>query len=325
MNEEHSVSVNDELMAGEKLFPATPKRGKSKINKEAVAGTLFASIQLMGFLIFGATPLIMAFAMAFLDMHSFSFKDAKLVGPSIFENFKTVLTDDKFWDAIGNTLVFSISTFVCLILSLLIAYLLSKEIRGKKAFRIIYFIPYVCSAVAVILMWSFIFNPTYGMLNTILAEINPELAIKWTTDAGDFVALVLFISIWGGMGYSIILFTAALTNVNRATIEAATIDGAGAVSVFFNVVLPGISPTTFYLLVTGIIGALQSFATSQILSKDGGPDGVGITIVFYLYNEIFGPMNMGVASASAWILSIFILIATIINFVGSKKWVSYDQ
>ena len=127
------------------------------------------------------------------------------------------------------------------------------------------------------------------------------------------------------MGYSIVLFTAALTNVNRSTVEAATIDGAGPFRVFWNVVFPAISPTTFFLLVTGLIGALQSFATSNILDKDGGPDSSGITIVFYLYNKIFDEMNMGVASASAWILSLLILIITIFNFVGSKKWVSYDQ
>lgn len=321
MNENRSVSADKEVV-GEEFFSTTPKKRKKPINKEEVAGTLFASIQLLGFVIFGAIPLLMAFAMAFLDMHNFTFKNVSWAG---FENFKTVLTDPKFWDSIVHTLIFSISTFICLVLSLLVAYLLNKDIRGRKAFRMIYFIPYVCSSVAVILMWSFIFNPEYGMVNMWLAKIDPDLVIAWTRDAKDFVALVLFISVWGGMGYSIILFTAALTNINRSTVEAAKIDGAGAFRVFWNVVLPGISPTTFYLLVTGIIGALQSFATSQILSKDGGPDGVGITIVFYLYNKIFKSMDMGVASASAWVLSIFILVATIINFVGSKKWVSYDQ
>ncbi len=323
MNEKHSVSlVND--VTGEALFPVTPKKRKKPINKEAIAGTIFASGPLLGFIIFGVIPLCLAFAMAFLKMKGFSFKGAKLADP-IFDNFKTVVQDNKFWESIVNTLIFGISTLICLVLSLAVAYLLSKEIKGRKTFRMIYFIPYVCSAVAVVLMWGYIFNTEFGILNMFLKELNPKWQLRWTEDATDFRILVIFISVWGGMGYSIVLFTAALTNVNRSTVEAATIDGAGPFRVFWNVVFPAISPTTFFLLVTGLIGALQSFATSNILDRDGGPDSSGITIVFYLYNKIFDEMNMGVASASAWILSLLILIITIFNFVGSKKWVSYDQ
>ncbi len=322
MNDKHSVSIDNQAVAGEMLFPVTPIKRRKRINKEALSGTLFASLPLIGFLLFGAIPLVLAFAMAFLNMKGFSFAGASWAG---FDNFKTVIQDDKFWESIRNTLVLGISTLICLVLSLIVAYLLSRDIKGRKVYRMIYFIPYVCSAVAVVLMWGYIFNTEYGVLNMLLKSIDPDLVLRWNQNATDFVILVIFISVWGGMGYSIVLFTAALTNVNRSTIEAATIDGAGAVKVFWNVVFPAISPTSFYLLVTGIIGALQSFATSNILDKEGGPSGAGITIVFYLYNKIFDEMNMGQASASAWILSLLILVITIFNFVGSKKWVSYDQ
>ena len=322
MNDKHSVSIDNQAVAGEMLFPVTPIKRRKRINKEALSGTLFASLPLIGFLLFGAIPLVLAFAMAFLNMKGFSFAGASWAG---FDNFKTVIQDDKFWESIRNTLVLGISTLICLVLSLIVAYLLSRDIKGRKVYRMIYFIPYVCSAVAVVLMWGYIFNTEYGVLNMLLKSIDPDLVLRWNQNATDFVILVIFISVWGGMGYSIVLFTAALTNVNRSTIEAATIDGAGAVKVFWNVVFPAISPTSFSLLVTGIIGALQSFATSNILDKEGGPSGAGITIVFYLYNKIFDEMNMGQASASAWILSLLILVITIFNFVGSKKWVSYDQ
>ena len=298
MNDKHSVSIDNQAVAGEMLFPVTPIKRRKRINKEALSGTLFASLPLIGFLLFGAIPLVLAFAMAFLNMKGFSFAGASWAG---FDNFKTVIQDDKFWESIRNTLVLGTSTLICLVLSLIVAYLLSRDIKGRKVYRMIYFIPYVCSAVAVVLMWGYIFNTEYGVLNMLLKSIDPDLVLRWNQNATDFVILVIFISVWGGMGYSIVLFTAALTNVNRSTIEAATIDGAGAVKVFWNVVFPAISPTSFYLLVTGIIGALQSFATSNILDKEGGPSGAGITIVFYLYNKIFDEMNMGQASASAWI------------------------
>ena len=322
MNDKHSVSIDNQAVAGEMLFPVTPIKRRKRINKEALSGTLFASLPLIGFLLFGAIPLVLAFAMAFLNMKGFSFAGASWAG---FDNFKNVVQDDKFWESIRNTLVLGTSTLICLVLSLIVAYLLSRDIKGRKVYRMIYFIPYVCSAVAVVLMWGYIFNTEYGVLNMLLKSIDPDFVLRWNQNATDFVILVILISVWGGMGYSIVLFTAALTNVNRSTIEAATIDGAGAVKVFWNVVFPAISPTSFYLLVTGIIGALQSFATSNILDKEGGPSGAGITIVFYLYNKIFDEMNMGQASASAWILSLLILVITIFNFVGSKKWVSYDQ
>lgn len=322
MNDKHSVSVNNEVVAGETFFPATPKKRRKPINKEAVAGTLFASIPLVGFLIFGLIPLAIAFAMAFLKIRDFSITDAEYVG---FQNFKDVLSDPEFGKSILNTVVLGSSTLISQVLALLIAYLLSKEINGRKVFRIIYFIPYVCSAVAVVLMWQYIFNPNYGILNQMLGRTGDD-SINWFNNPDLFATMIIFISVWSGMGYPIILYTAALTNVNRSTVEAATIDGAGAFRVFWNVILPGISPTSFYLLVTGIIGALQSFTTSNVLAPDGGPSGKGITIVFYLYRKIFNYVGqMGLASASSWVLSLLILGVTIINFVGSKKWVSYDQ
>ena len=325
MNDTHSVSTVNKVI-GEDVAPIKPKKRRKPINKEEISGTLYASIPLLGFLIFGVIPLCMAFAMAFLKMSGFGFQGAK---PAGWDNFKYVLTDELFWESIVNTCVLGSSTFICQILALLVAYLLSKDIRGRKAFRMIYFIPYVCSGVAIVLMWKYIFNPHFGILNQMLGRTGDNI-INWLNDSRYYSWVVIFISVWSGMGYPIVLYTAALTNVNRSTVEAATIDGAGPFRVFWNVVFPAISPTSFFLLVTGVIGALQSFATSNVLSSGttnaNGPNNDGLTIVFYLYRKIFDyDGQMGYASASSWILSLIILGVTIINFVGSKKWVSYDQ
>jgi multiple sugar transport system permease protein len=201
---------------------------------------------------------------------------------------------------------------------------LSKEIKGKKAFRMIYFIPYVCSVVAVTLMWKYMFNTNFGVINQMLGRTGDN-AIDWLGDSAYFSWAVIIMSVWSGMGYSIILYTAAFTNVNKEMVEAATIDGASTTRCFFSIILPSISPTSFYLLVMGVIGALQSFATTNVLAADGGPDRDGITIVFYLYRNMFQYDDMvGVASATAWVLAFFIGVLTIIQFWGSKKWVSYD-
>lgn len=302
--------------------PVGGVKRKKGINKEEVAGTLLASIPLIGFLIFGLVPLVLALAMAFLHMRGFGFEGAT---PARWDNFKTVLTDPTFIHSIGNTIKMGSSVLISQLFALFIAYFLSKPIRGKKAFRTIFFVPYVCSVVAVTLMWKYMFNTNYGIINQILGKTGDD-AIEWLGDSKYYTWAVIIMSVWSGMGFGIVLYTATLTNVNNNMVEAAKIDGAGATRTFLSIILPSISPTSFYLLVMGVIGALQAFAVTNVLSADGGPNGDGITIVFYLYRRVFDYTNtMGEASASAWILSIMILIVTVIQFIVSKYWVNYDE
>ena len=150
-------------------------------------------------------------------------------------------------------------------------------------------------------------------------------AIDWLGDSKYFSTAVIIMSVWSGMGYGIILYTAALTNVNKSVIEAARIDGANNIQIFFKIILPAISGTSFYLLVMGVIGALQSFAITNVLAANGGPNGDGVTVVFWLYRRVIEYDNMlGVASAGSWFLAIIIMAITGLQFFVSKKWVSYD-
>ena len=251
--------VADEGKSAE--IPAKPpkKRFKASLREELV-GTALASIPLVGFAIFALVPLVTALAMAFFKMKGFGFDGAKWVG---FGNFATIFKDPIFWKSIPNTLIFAIGTLVSQVLALLVAYFLSREIKGRKVFRMIYFMPYVCSVVALTLMWKTIFNTNYGILNQILGK-SGENAINWFSP-NLYRSTVIFMGVWSGMGYGILLYTAALTNVNKSCVEAAKIDGANAFRVFWSVVLPSISPTSFYLLVTGVIGALQAFAVQNLL------------------------------------------------------------
>lgn len=277
-------------------------------------------IPVLGFCIFGLIPMILAIGMAFMDIKGFSFEGATWNG---IENFKDVLSDDLFWQSIVNTLYMSVSTFINIFLSLIIAYLLTKNIKAKKVFRTIYFVPYVCSVVAITLMWQWIFNNRFGVVNNLFKAWGWE-PINWFNDPDWFIPVLIFMGVWSGTGYGIILYGAALTNVNSTLYEAAKVDGANSFKTFLHITIPAISPTTFYLLIMGIIGALQEFARPQIISSSGGPDNVGVTVVFYLYRRAFQYMEMGPASASAWLLAIVIIIITIINFGVSKLWVSYD-
>lgn len=320
---DEDVSASPVAMRGSGLEKLYKKRHKRSLG-EGASGFAMASIPVIGFVLFGMIPLILALAMAFMYVPGKgNIMKAEFVG---LQNFEEVLSDHMFWQSIGNTLKMAISLPICIVIALVIAYLLTKNIKGRSFFRGVYFVPYVCCAVAVTLMWELIFNQNHGIINSWLG-LTRDTAIGWLTEASTYTLCLIIIGIWSGTAYGIVLYGAALTNVNRSLYEAAKVDGAGSVRCFFNITLPGVSPTSFYLLTTGLIGALQEFTRPQMLGggEGAGPNNNGLTIVFYIYRRAFEYNNqMGVAAAAALILAIFILIVTAINFVVSKKWVSYD-
>lgn len=296
------------------------KKKKRKVSREGLAGFTLSFAPVLGYLIFSMIPMVLAVFMSFMEIEGYDIFDSSFVG---FDNFKYVLQDEVFWDSIVTTLYMSLSTFVNIVLALLIAFLLTKNIKCKKMFRTIYFVPYVCSVAAITIMWKMIFNYPFGILNSIFHD-DPVDGINWFGDERFFVPALLIMGVWSGTGYGIILFGAALTNVNSTLYEAAKVDGANSVKCFIHITVPAVSPTIFFLLVTGLIGALQEFARPQIIAADGGPGNAGLTVVFYLYQQGFTYYHMGRASATAWLLAIFIMILTVINFTVSKFWVSYD-
>jgi len=283
-----------------------------------------ASIPVTGFVLFGMIPLVLTLAMAFMYVPGKgNLAKAEFVG---LRNFQEVLADHMFWQSIQNTLKMAISLPICIVIALLVAFLLTKKIKGRSFFRAVYFVPYVCCAVAVALMWELIFNQNHGIINSWLG-LNRENAIPWLTDSSTYMLCLIIIGIWSGTAYGIVLYGAALTNVNQTLYEAARVDGASSFRCFFNITLPSISPTSFFLLTTGLIGALQEFTRPQIIGggQGAGPNNDGLTIVFYIYRRAFVYDNqMGEAAAAALVLAVIILIVTAINFVVSKRWVSYD-
>lgn len=295
--------------------PITISRKKKKVKQEEVVGILLAILPVLRFLLFGLAPMILALVMAFLDMNTFSLKGAKFIG---FANFKDVLSDDMFWKSIANTFYLSLSLPISIIIALLISVLLTKKIRFKKIFRTVYFIPFVCSVVAVTLMWRWLFDYNYGVINQIF-----KLDINWRSDPKWYIPGLIIMTVWSTTGYKIVILTAALTAVNPTYYEAAEIDGASAWRKFWHITLPSISPTLFFLVVTGVISILQEFSRSQVWNSNGGPNGKGLTIVFYLYRRAFEYIEMGPASAVAWLLAMIIAVITFINFKTSKKWVHY--
>lgn len=293
---------------------------------ENLQGILFASSPLVGFLLFGCIPLIISLILSFGKLRTFDLHDVEFIG---FDNYVRIFTeDDKFIKSIGNTFVYAIFTVILSIaISLALATFLNRKIAFRSGFRMILFLPYICSAVAISTMWKWVFEYNYGILNTIMTALGGE-RINWLGDVRTAMPVMILTSVWGGLGFNMILYSAALSAINKSYYEAAMLDGAGNLRVFFTITFPLISPTTFYLAIMSFIGSLQSFANFQIMTPTGGPEESTLTMVFRVWDIAFNldkrTYGMGYAAATSWIVGLIIMIFTAINFGLSKKWVYYD-
>lgn len=298
---------------------------RKRLGKEEVQGILYANIPLFGFCLFGLIPLLLSLYLCFNSFKGLRLHTAKFVA---WENFSKILQDEMFWQSLGNTAFVLVAAVVALLLSLVVSALIATNVRGAKGFKAIYFVPYVCSLVAITFMWKWIYDYNYGVLNTTLMDWGwIQEPISWLGSAEYYRTAMFVLLVWSSTGFNIILLTAALIGVPRELHEAAQIDGAGEFRRFFSITLPLISPTIFYLLIMGLIGALQEFTRFQVMTPDGGPEYQGMTVVFYLYRQLFnasGGSDLGVASAMGWIIAVLISAVTILNFSLQRRWVNYD-
>ena len=298
---------------------------RKRLGKEEVQGILYANIPLFGFCLFGLIPLLLSLYLCFNSFKGLRLHTAKFVE---WENFSEILQDEMFWQSLGNTAFVLVAAVVALLLSLAVSALIATNVRGAKGFKAIYFVPYVCSLVAITFMWKWIYDYNYGVLNTTLMDWGwIQEPISWLGSAEFYRTAMFVLLVWSSTGFNIILLTAALIGVPRELHEAAQIDGAGEFRRFFRITLPLISPTIFYLLIMGLIGALQEFTRFQVMTPDGGPEYQGMTVVFYLYRQLFnasGGSDLGVASAMGWIIAVLISAVTILNFSLQRRWVNYD-
>ena len=301
------------------------RKTRKRLGKEEVQSILYANIPLFGFCLFGLIPLLLSLYLCFNSFKGLRLHTAKFVA---WENFSKILQDEMFWQSLGNTAFVLVAAVVALLLSLAVSALIATNVRGAKGFKAIYFVPYVCSLVAITFMWKWIYDYNYGVLNTTLMDWGwIQEPISWLGSAEYYRTAMFVLLVWSSTGFNIILLTAALIGVPKELHEAAQIDGAGEFRRFFSITLPLISPTIFYLLIMGLIGALQEFTRFQVMTPDGGPEYQGMTVVFYLYRQLFnasGGSDLGVASAMGWIIAVLISAVTILNFSLQRRWVNYD-
>lgn len=312
----------DELVrtAGEELpSPRVPKKKKvsAQERKERLIAFLFILPPIVGFLIFTALSVVFTFVYSFQDYNSLSGISENVGFANYIDLFTHVTRAPLFGKAIVNTIVLLLSVPFSMILGLILAGLLRLgEIKGSKFFQVLYYVPAVSSAVALNIVWNYIFRSN-GVFNTLLG-----LDVIWLDGDVTIKVAIIFKNSLNAMGGAMILYLAGMLNVPRDLYEASSLDGAGKVRQFFSITLPLISPVTFYLLITGVIGGLQSYADAQVFAA--GNTGA-TTIVYFIWQQgIQGNNNQGLASAASVLLAVLIMIVTLIQFKFSNKWV-YEE
>ncbi len=256
-----------------------------------------------------------------------SFTKWNLVSPSGtfvgINNYVRLLTKDPlFWKVLRNTAVFSVTVVVvAMVLGLALALLLNRPLRGRSLYRAGIFSPYVTSAAAMALVWLWIFDPQYGLINSALKAVGLQ-GPEWLASTTWALPALIIMTIWRFVGYDMLIFLGGLQNIPQEMIEAARIDGARESQVFRHITLPLLSPTTFFIAVTSFITMFQAFETVYVMTH-GGPVESTNMLVFYLYQNAFQFFEAGYASALAMVFFLIIIVMTVVQVKFSGEWVHY--
>lgn len=269
---------------------------------------------LMG--VFQIYPVFSGFTMSLTNWDGFSNK--VFVG---FDNYAAAFKDANFITALVNTLVYTLGSVPgIVILALIFATLMNQKIRGVTAFRAIYYLPTITSGVAVAIVWKWIFNTDYGLLNTTLYRMGIKTMTPWLNSSQYAMISVIIMSIWKGLGNNIIMILAGLQSIPNTLYEAASIDGANGLKRFRYITIPMVSPTLFMVTIMTTISSFQVFDIIMTMTK-GGPGNSTLVAVYYIYRTAFENFKMGYASAMAFVLFAIIMLVTILQWVVKSKWV----
>ncbi|MEO8288190.1 MAG: sugar ABC transporter permease [Chloroflexota bacterium] len=298
------------------------------VNSEAATGIALIMPWVLGFLIFSLFPFIASLYLSFTDYNILRPISLDKLPPLIgLRNYQYALTGDpNFWPSIQLTLLNgAIGIPLGIVGSLFTAMLLARNVKGVGIWRTIYYLPAVLPAAAMALLWRWMFNPSNGLINTILSPFLSLFGLEkpgWFTDTNLVLPSYVIMGMWGIFGTTTVILLAGLKNVPRDLYEAATIDGAGGVGQFRNVTIPMLTPTLFYVLVTSMIASLQLFTVALFIQT---PRSAGQFLNVYIWQQAFGAQKMGYASSLAWILMLMTLVLTLVVFRSSSLWIFYEN
>jgi multiple sugar transport system permease protein len=297
-----------------------PRRRTGVLSRTDWAAFAFIAPATIGLATLYLWPFVSTFVLSFLDVPTF--------GPGTFtgaDNYVDLLGDDGFWRAFGNSALYTGLVLLGVPIAIVLAALIQQISRGRGVYRVLFFLPVVTLPVAVGMVWRFLLNGDFGLVNYVLSLVGIE-GQYWVADARFTIYAFAVVGIWMGLGINLIILGAGLQSIPVELYEASALDGAGRIRQFFSLTLPLLSPTIFFVIVLTVISALQMFDLVFIML--GSVNNTAIdgskTIVYLFYEEAFVQFHRGPAAAIAVVLLIVIMIATAIQFRLQRKWVTYD-
>lgn len=302
------------------LTRKTNRIGLTTHQQEALSGWLFISPWVIGFLIFVLGPML---AMVYLSFNRWDLVgDIRWVG---IRNYERLIDDRLFIQSLKVTVLYGLGRVpLGIIVALGAALILNQKIRFVGIWRVIYYMPVVLPSVAVSLVWMWIYNPRYGVLNGLIRRVFGVEGPQWLGDPALVLPSLMMMAIWVAAGRNMIIYLSGLQGISQELYDAGDIDGAGAWSKFWKITLPLLTPVIFFNLVTGMIDTFKLFTQAYVMTG-GGPRNASLFFAYYLYQNAFQQFRMGYASALAVVVFIIILVLTILVFRWSRAWVFYES
>ncbi|MGW5363430.1 carbohydrate ABC transporter permease [Actinopolymorpha pittospori] len=312
-----SATITRSHRSGERPSGRNQLSGQARLERRW--GLILALPAILGFLIFTLGPMVASFFFSLTDWIIGS--SPSFVG---LGNYQRMFTeDDLFLKSLGVTTYYTLGAVpLTMIVGFAIALLLNKQVRALGVFRTIYYLPTLVPSVASAVLWIWIFNPDFGLLNSSLRSVGLPTS-NWIYSETAAVPSLVIMSVWG-FGNIMVIFLAGLQGVPRHLYEAVSIDGGNAWQQFRHVTLPMMTPIIFYNLVTSVIGTFQVFNQAYIMTQ-GGPNNASLFYIYYLYQTAFTKSEMGYASALAWLLFMIVMVITVLLFRSARRWVYYEM
>ena len=308
---------------GDDMADSNVKTGKVKkpasrrAKKDWVAAYVFIAPVTIGLLIFYIWPFVQNVWFSFNEVNKFNM--TTFVG---VQNYVDMVQDKEMWKTFGNTLKYVVCTVpVGLFLSICIAALLNSKIKGTSIYRTLYFLPSVTMAAAVAMVWKWIYNEKMGILNSVIRG----MGVGWLTDPKIALFMIMIVGLWMTVGYNMIILLAGMQGISKSYYEAAAIDGAGSLQQFFKITIPMLTPTIFFVMITSIISGFQVFDVVYMMIGKTNPAYASTqTVVMLFYRQAFDYGYKGYAAAISILIFAVIMLVTVVQLWGQKKWVNYD-
>ncbi len=301
------------------------KKGQKKSKRgrqEFLWGWMFILPTMLGLILLNIIPIFQTIYQSFFKTGAFG-RGNEFIG---LANYERLVSDPKIWQAVWNTIKYAVLEVpFSIIIALILAVLLNHKMRGRSAFRAIYFLPMVAAPAAVAMVWKWLYNSKFGLINHVLNFMGLP-SVNWVSDPKIAIISVAVVGIWSVIGYNLVLFLAGLQEIPRDYYEAAQIDGASEVRQFLSITVPLISPTTFFVVITRVIAAFQVFdSIFMIIGTQNPALPKTQSLVFLFYRYAFVENNKGYGASIVVLLLCMIMIITVFQMIGQKKWVHYND